>query len=598
MGKQLLRFTMFAIIIYLTGGALSLDVAASPPVGGSGTHFHGVNDAQWNKQHSDQFPNRHYARTVAANLNVGEPLTVRIIYFLPSDSQPQPDIDTQLDTLIKGAQHHYIEVMESHGFGRKTFAFETDAHGKAVVHHIDGQFTDAYYIDDTTGKVLKEVEEQFDTSKNIYLIAIKISNHGLDNRTACGKGSFNGVVGGFALIPTSGHCFNVSVIAHELGHAWGLTHDRRTNAKVVPSPYTFDKMTTSFCAAEWLEVHRYFNAEQQGQNGFDTTVQIHPPSFVSEPSTIRLRFEVTDGNGLHQAQLLTPEATYSGGLIACKRLEGTSSTVEFVTTELTPKSNQVSLRVMDVHGNFTLHRFSIDIINLLPSPKVISIPDANLAATVREFLNLAPTTVLTSHTMLELIYLSAPNRGVTDLTGLEYAHNLKELFLGADPLSDGKWVSSNAISDLSPIEGLKQLYGLQLANPSNAAVSALPRLTSLRYLQIYNPPISDVSVIAALTQLSVLQIYNPSVSNVSALVSAAAGTNTTGGAGAYGGFYFGYISTCRANAAKIAASWAQLYFGYISTCRANTIGKAGAWAQLYFRYISCGRFNQLDSAPV
>ena len=522
MKKQLLCFTLYAIIIYLTVDAINLAAVASPPVGGDGTHFCGVNDSQWNKRHSDQFPNRHYARTSATNLNVGEPLTVRIIYFLPSDSQPQPDIDTELDTLIKGAQHHYIEVMEGHGFGRKTFAFETDAHGKAVVHHIDGQFTDAYYIDDTTSKVLKEVEEQFDTSKNIYFIGIKISNHGLDSRTACGIASLNGAIGGVALLPTSGDCFNVSVTAHELGHVFGLTHDYRTNAKVVPSPYTFDTMTTSFCAAEWLDAHRYFNTERESQDNFDTTIQMLPANFISEPSTIRLRFEVTDPNGLHQAQLLIPEETFSGGFIACKRLEGTSSTVEFVTAELTTKSNRVTLNVMDVHGNFTWHSFSLNILALLPPSKAISIPDANLAAAVREALKLAPGTALTSHTMLELTYLNAPDRGVTDLTGLEYAHNLKELWLDAK-FVNGTWVSSNAISDLSPIEGLTQLYWLMLANPSHAAVSALPKLKSLRHLQIYNPPISDVSVIAGLTQLRTLQIYNPSTSNVPALLSALAG---------------------------------------------------------------------------
>ena len=263
------------------------------------------------------------------HLNVGEPRTVRIIYFLPSDSESQPDIDTELDALIKGAQQHYVEVIESHGFGRKTFSFETDVHGKAMVHHIDGRFADAYYIHNTTEKVLEEIDEQFDTSKNIYLIAIKISNYGLDNRTACSTGNFNGAVGGFALIPTSGPYFNIFVTAHELGHAFGLTHDYRTS----------DAMTTSFFAAEWLDAHRYFNARLQEQNVSKTMVQMLLPSLVSEPNTIRLRFEVTDLEGLHQAQLLTPEVTYSGGLIACKRLAGTSSTVEFVTSELTTKSN-------------------------------------------------------------------------------------------------------------------------------------------------------------------------------------------------------------------------------------------------------------------
>ena len=533
MKTLLFRFTLCSLISYLTLSTLNPTVTASQPSAGNGTHFCGScvidyptrfdrDSKQPNKQEADQFVNRNYAQTFAANLNVGEPYTVRLIYFLPNGSQPQPDIDTQLDTLIKGTQQHYIEVMGSHGFGRKTFTFETDTHGKAVVHHVDGKFTDAYYIDDTTRKVLKEVDEQFDRSKNIYLIAIKISNDGLDGQTACGTGFYNGAAGGFALIPASDYCFNVSVTAHELGHAFGLTHDYRLNAVSIPSSYTLDKMTTSFCTAEWLEVHRYFNATQQSQDVFNTTVQMLPPSFVSEPNTIRIRFEVTDRDGLHQAQLLTPEETYSGGLIACKRLEGASSTVEFVTVELTTKSNWVSLNVMDVHGNFTSHEFSIDIITLLPPPKAISIPDANLAAAVREALNLAPDTVLTSYTMLELTHLNAPNQQITDLTGLEYAQNLRELWLDAELVNSGAWVSSNAIPDLSPIEGLTQLYWLMLANPSRAAVSALPGLTQLRNLQIYNPPISDVSVIAGLTQLRTLEIFNPSTPNVSALVAAVA----------------------------------------------------------------------------
>ena len=100
---------------------------------------------QDSKRHSDQFPNRRYAQTFAANLNVGEPYTVRLIYFLPSDRQPQPDIDTKMDKLIKDTQQFFAEVMENHGFGGKTFRFETDTNGKAVVHHVNGKFNDAYY---------------------------------------------------------------------------------------------------------------------------------------------------------------------------------------------------------------------------------------------------------------------------------------------------------------------------------------------------------------------------------------------------------------------------------------------------------------------
>ena len=43
---------------------------------------------------------------------------VRLIYFLPSDREFQPDIDAKLDALIKSVQQFYADEMERHGFGR------------------------------------------------------------------------------------------------------------------------------------------------------------------------------------------------------------------------------------------------------------------------------------------------------------------------------------------------------------------------------------------------------------------------------------------------------------------------------------------------
>ncbi len=449
---------------------------------------------------------------------------VRVIYFVPKGSEPQTDIDKKLNTMIKDSQKFYAEMMHKHGFGEKTFEFETNENDEAVVHHITGQFADEHYIDNTGNKVLKEVGEQFDVSKNIYFIAINISNAGLNNKEACGLGTMD-QGGGWILIPDRGRCFNVSVAAHELGHAFGLMHDYRLNRKLVPSSYTSDPMIRSFCAAEWLNVHRYFNPEQQTPYIDNTNMQMLPSMLVSEPNRIRLRFEITDPDGLHQVQLLTPEATYSGGFLDCKRINGTDIDVEFETNELTPTSTSVELRVIDVVGNIGSHSFSIDITSLFPSSKVISMPDVNLASAVRKSLNLAPNTVLTSHMMLKLTHLNAPNSEITDITGLEHALNLKELWLGADPWRDGRgrehaYISSNAISDLSPIEKLPKLYWMMLANPSVDAVAALPKLKKLRNIQIYNPPILDSSVIAELTQLRVLQIHHPSTPDVSALVSA------------------------------------------------------------------------------
>ena len=103
MKKEQLRFTLYAIIIPLICGILN-STAASQSLWGNGTHYCGVIDGQSSKLHSDQFPNRRYARTTAANLNVGEPRTVRMIYFRPNDWSLRADIVQKMKDEIRRIQ--------------------------------------------------------------------------------------------------------------------------------------------------------------------------------------------------------------------------------------------------------------------------------------------------------------------------------------------------------------------------------------------------------------------------------------------------------------------------------------------------------------
>ena len=340
------------------------------------------------------------------HLNFGEPRTVRLIYFLPSDRSPQQNIDTKLDTLIRDVQQFYTDEMERHGFEGKTFTFENDATGKAVVHRVDGQFTDSYYRQNSFHKVWDEIREQFYTPQNnIYFTAIDIGNErvGRSYNEVCSVGDSHGASTGHVLIPASGDCFNLKTAAHELGHAFGLQHDFRSDAYIMSFGRDPDKL--SECAAEWLEAHRYFNIDQS-QTHFDnpTTIQMLSP-LASPPYAIRLRFEVTDPDGVHQAQLLTPatirrQELGRSKLLNCKRLNGETDTIEieFVTSQLTvnsedirdggvseavPLSVEVILRVIDVYGNVTLQTYPIDITTTLLTGTV-STPYTNQAINISE----------------------------------------------------------------------------------------------------------------------------------------------------------------------------------------------------------------------
>ena len=399
------------------------------------------------------------------HLNVGEPRTVRMIYFLPNDRPYRPDIVQKMKDEIPVIQTFYAEQMGAHGYGNKTFRIETDSQGEPMVHRVDGQYPDRHYEGHNrlnNSGVIDEIKQMFDLTVNIYFIIIDNSAGHLR-----GGGSRQGKNGGFALL-TSSYFW---AMAHELGHGFGLHHDFRDDAYIMS--YGWGAQGTSGklspCHAEYLSVHPYFNARQQSQNVFGTTIQMLPPSLASPPNAIRLRFEVTDHDGLHQAQLLTPDLIWYGegfpAVIGCERLTGTNSTVEFVTTELIPRSRSVRLLVVDVHGNISWSEmFPIDITSLLPPSEVVSIPDANLAAAVQHQIGGS----ITTHTMLNLRELDIPNHRITDLTGLEHAHTLRTLNL-----------EGNSLSDISALGGLTQLTGLNLGNNSVSDISPLVVNTGL-----------------------------------------------------------------------------------------------------------------------
>ena len=178
-----------------------------------------------------------------------------------------------------------------------------------MVHHVDGPFTDSYYRQNTAHKVREEIrEQQFFAFHRNYAVVIDISSERVYG-TACGeaKASLDRNDKMF-VIPASGECFNFKVAAHELGHTFGLRHDFRNNAYIMS--YGSNQNKLSKCAAEWLDAHRFFNSSQ---TSFNESAQINKRAVIQmlqplaySPKAVRLRFEVTDPDGLHQAQLIIP----------------------------------------------------------------------------------------------------------------------------------------------------------------------------------------------------------------------------------------------------------------------------------------------------
>ena len=306
--------------------------------------------------------------------------TVRIIYFVPQDTTPRLNIHAKLDRLIKDVKQLYANEMQRHGFGRKTFALETNRQDRVVVHRVRGQFPQVYYQYQTENRVSAEITPRFDFGRNVYLIVLEIGQEKVEDGW-CGVGGDNwndrGDIGGRALVSTYADCLSegegAELIAHELGHAFGLFHDFRDNTYLMS--YGAERTKLSKCAGEWLNAHRYFNNRRTPRSNTETTFAMLPVEEVP-PNGIRLRFKATDPDGLRYAQLLTISTGLGPGyqmLIGCRALNNRQNdTATFVIKELPLLVNKypVVFRIVDRLGNYAWQSYEIQTPGLAAGPKI------------------------------------------------------------------------------------------------------------------------------------------------------------------------------------------------------------------------------------
>ena len=114
-------------------------------------------------------------------------------------------------------------------------------------------------------------------------------------------------------------------------------------------------------------------------------------------------------------------------------------------------------------------------------------PDPALREAVRETLALPAGVPLTKDHIRDLDIFIADGRGISDLTGMEFAINLREANL------DG-----NSITDLRPLANLINLEEIALSYNRISDISPLAGLTNLLALHLSGNPISDLSPLAGL----------------------------------------------------------------------------------------------------
>ena len=163
--------------------------------------------------------------------------------------------------------------------------------------------------------------------------------------------------------------------------------------------------------------------------------------------------------------------------------------------------------------------------DVLPGGQV-HIPDSNLRAAIAEELGKSPDAPITLEEMKGLRRLEAENRGIRDLTGIQYATNLNELLIRNNQISDLSptaglielrrlRLDSNPVSDLFPVKGLKNLTELRFNYCQVSDLSPVTGLTNLGILDFNDNNVTDLSAVAGLIKLEFLGFPNSSISDLS-----------------------------------------------------------------------------------
>ncbi len=328
----------------------------SPPVADAST-LSAFDYEQWRRDHSRPSAKR------LADLDAGEPRTVRMVYFLPNDREYREGVADSMKTMIRRLQGFYAEQMEAHGFGPRTFRYETDDQGEPLVHRLEGQHPDSHYVDGTFDAVFPEIEQRYDVSQNIYFVAIDNSIHEIrevDGSQAGGAARPVGKSGGVALFSDE---FHFGIAAHELTHAFGAVwHDFNSDAYVLS--YGLEPDQLSLCSAHFLSAHPYFNADVDAESGPGPAIElVSPRIYPTGSTTVSVQLRLGDAEGLHQVFLLVVtgwfhDAAGSNEVKGCRQLAGEAEAlVEFEYDGSTPSNVRTHLSNPLVH---TIHVAAVD----------------------------------------------------------------------------------------------------------------------------------------------------------------------------------------------------------------------------------------------
>ena len=359
MNATLFRLSALAVLTLVLHPVVGHAVPSEP----DSVHFCAFDEHhQWQRAHPLTAAKR------AADLNVGEPRTVRLIYFLPNDRPYRQEVVDSMKATIKQVQTFYADQMEAHGHGRKTFLFETDEQGEPLVHRVDGQHPEIRYVSTNGGAMGGEIFQVFDGSRNVYFTILDSEENPRGSGYRSGKNGGRAWLDDVSIDHDTYWTFAITM-AHEIGHAFGLFHDFRDGAYIMSYGSSPDQL--SACAAEFLAVHPYFNPDIPVEETSRPSVRlVSPREYPVDTENVPIELEFSASEGLHQVLLFGTVHN----LVACRRIaeanDGVISfdysgqyTVSHLQVNFTGLSeipaHSLTVLAVDVEGNVAVESYEI-----------------------------------------------------------------------------------------------------------------------------------------------------------------------------------------------------------------------------------------------
>ncbi|MDE0089615.1 MAG: hypothetical protein OXU23_28120 [Candidatus Poribacteria bacterium] len=305
--------------------------------------------------------------SISFNVYAVNPYTVHTVYFIPKDSQDQSEL-LDLDDMMKSIQMTYQLEMDRHGFGNKTFELETDKDGKVVVHKVRGNHNKVIYANNSVS-IIKELEAKpaYNDPHTIYAVVaagIEIFEGGgagvaVAKPWAGWFGNGNPTYSGYAVSTERPQRIHVeSIIRHEIGHTFGLSHilyHRGTHYN--SGDYIMhnaidgkgDELTEH--EARWLSKVRHFNGNQPFRNNFAPKLTKFDGAVrVDDNITLKATIRDPDNDGIFQVY-----GKVDWWVIGWDTFDGNSGVEESFLTDIPDdllKSGKITYYFMDIHGNW------------------------------------------------------------------------------------------------------------------------------------------------------------------------------------------------------------------------------------------------------